>query len=273
MKIRLILENFVRHLFQYRFLLKLTREQIDWLNECTEGTWTINKKTGLVDVEGRFGCEYQNLKDFKGVRFGTVTGNFNCSRNKLTSLVGAPQNVGWSFRCHHNELTSLVGAPQKVGVDFYCSNNKLTSLEGAPQEVGVDFDCENNQLTSLEGAPQEVGVDFNCSHNKLTSLEGAPQKVGGRFNCHHNKLTSLVGAPQKVGWVFNCSYNKISSSTLEMIWEFMCEKKVDYWTALFLLKSELESGDWKLLSKELDENLSKDAQRSIPILSRFGAFK
>ncbi len=37
---------------------------------------------------------------------------------------------------HTNKLTSLEGAPKEVGGDFVCSKNKLTSLEGAPKEVG-----------------------------------------------------------------------------------------------------------------------------------------
>jgi len=116
---------------------KLTDEEIQlivFLEKCTIGKWTINKKTGLVDIEGNFDCAKKKLKDFKGVRFGVVTGDFNCDDNKLTSLEGAPQEVGGSFRCHNNKLTSLVGAPQEVEGYFDCSYNMLTSLEGAPQK-------------------------------------------------------------------------------------------------------------------------------------------
>jgi hypothetical protein len=103
---------------------------------------------------------------------------------------------------------------------------------------------------------------------------GAPQKVGWDFNCEHNKLTSLVGAPQEVGGFFYCGDNKISEGTLKIIWEFMSEKKVDYWTALCLLKKDLEgSKDWKLLSKMLDENLSREAQKGCSMLGRFGFFE
>ena len=33
-----------------------------------------------------------------------VDGNFDCSRNKLTSLEGAPETVGGQFYCHDNPL-------------------------------------------------------------------------------------------------------------------------------------------------------------------------
>jgi len=275
--------------------MELNKEQIEFLNKYTYGAWTINKKTGLVDIKGNFYCHYnikgegpfsqseEKLTNFKGVKFGVVTGIFDCSNNSLTSLVGAPQEVGVSFFCTNNSLTSLEGAPQEVGEDFYCSNNSLTSLVGAPQEVGGDFDCSDNKLTSLEGAPQEVGEDFYCSDNKLTSLEGAPLEVGGIFDCSNNSLTSLEGAPPWVGEdgealdcsinkYFYCSDNPISEETLDLVWETMQEKNVNYWFALSLLRGKIKSEDWEKLSKELDDRLSKDSQKGISMLGRFGHF-
>ena len=157
-------------------------------------------------ITGDFDCSDLGLTSLKGAP-QEVGGNFDCSYNQLTSLEGAPQEVGGDFSCYYNHLTSLEGAPQTIGGGFSCSNNKLTSLKGAPQEIGWDFYCSDNQLTSLEGAPQIVDGNFECFRNKLTSLEGAPQEVGGNFNCHSNQLTSLKGAPQKVGGYFDCTYN------------------------------------------------------------------
>ena len=146
----------------------LTEEQIKWLNKCTRGTtWKLNPQTGLVDVDGCFDCYEQGLSDFKGVRFGVVEGRFSCDDNQLTSLEGAPREVGGSFSCGYNRLTSLEGAPRKVRGDFYCGSNLLTSLEGAPREVGRRFDCYNNRLTSLVGAPRKVGRDFCCESNPV----------------------------------------------------------------------------------------------------------
>ena len=70
-------------------------------------------------------------------------GDINCSNQNLTSLEGAPEEVGGSFYCYDNELTSLEGAPRIVGGDFSCSDNKLTSLKGAPEKVGGRFWCKN----------------------------------------------------------------------------------------------------------------------------------
>ena len=132
----------------------LTKEQEAFLNRYTKGTWSYNPATGLVDVEGDFKCYIKHLMDFKGVRFGKVSGDFNC---------------------HTNRLTSLEGAPQKVDGHFDCSENKLTSLEGAPQEVDGYFDCSSNNLTSLAGAPQEVGGDFECDAFVLEKEEWNPK--------------------------------------------------------------------------------------------------
>ena len=124
----------------------LTKKQINWLNKCTKetyrftkGTWALNPKTGLVDVYGSFDCSEQGLSDFKGVKFGVVRDDFWCDNNRLTSLVGAPQEVGGIFCCSDNLLASLVGAPLKVDGSFWCCYNLLISLEGAPLKLGGNY--------------------------------------------------------------------------------------------------------------------------------------
>jgi hypothetical protein len=126
--------------------VKLTKSQMDWLDKCTKGTWTLNSDN-KIDVVGDFYCHRQELRDFKGVEFGEISRHFLCSDNQLTSLEGAPLEVGGNFYCSDNQLTSLEGAPQHVGGDFYCKDNNLTSLEGAPQHVGGGFYCSHNPVS------------------------------------------------------------------------------------------------------------------------------
>jgi len=209
----------MRHIKEYHRLFEntqeLTQEQKDWLDECVSGTWWVDPKTGLVDVDGEFECKEQELTDLKGVRFGKVKSTFNCSDNFITSLEGAPQTVGRYFNCSNNQLTSLEGAPQTVGASFDCSNNSLTSLEGLPNGfvLGGSFYCSENSLTSLAGLPDGFSAEgnFNCSDNSLTSLKGAPQNVNGTFNCSDNQLTSLKGGPQSVRAGFFCEDNQLTS--------------------------------------------------------------
>jgi len=202
--------------------LVLTKEQTTFLDECTMGTWSINKE-GFVDINGNFDCSNEKMpskmiRDFNGISFGTVKGTFNCAHNKLTSLKGAPQEVGGGFDCDYNTLTSLKGAPQEVVGYFNCNNNKLTSLEGAPQKAVAHFSCYNNKLVSLEGAPQEMLWGFNCINNELTSLKGGPQEIGGNFNCADNKLVSLEGAPRKVVGSFTSDFFKCPYGEWSLVW-------------------------------------------------------
>jgi hypothetical protein len=130
----------MRHVKRYQELFEaqteLTEKQTGWLDECTNGKWTLNPQTGLVDIRGDFNFYSQLLRNFKGVRFGVVTGDFKFAWNILTSLEGAPQEVGGDFVCAFNNIASLEGAPQKVGGNFSSRSNRLNSLKGAPQEVG-----------------------------------------------------------------------------------------------------------------------------------------
>ena len=153
----------------------LTKEQEVFLNKYTKETWTLNPSTGLVDVEGDFDCSEKQLEDFKGVRFGKVSGYFDCSWNKLTSLEGAPKKVGGDFICLNNSLTNLEGAPQEVGGVFNCSGNNLTSLKGAPQEVGEYFYCD------AFGLREEGEWNLNIWINVLRKENIEAQKIISPF--------------------------------------------------------------------------------------------
>ena len=195
----------------------LTPSVVNWLNRSMKatsgkiGTWELNKTTGEIDIIGSFASTAKSKSGFKGIKFGVVSGYFTIRNAGLTSLDGAPREIGGYFDCSSNQLTSLEGAPQTVGGSFICYFNQLTSLERAPQTVGGVFSCANNQLTSLKGAPQTVGLSFYCDSNQLTSLEEAPKTVGGDFNCSGNQLTSLVGAPETVDGGFRCADNPLKS--------------------------------------------------------------
>jgi hypothetical protein len=135
--------------------------------------YTINPD-GSIDVDDNVDLYSQRLTKLP-LKFRNVSGDFNCSNNKLISLEGCPQSVSADFICFNNQLTSLEGGPQSVGGGFYCYNNQLISLVGCPQSLSGSFNCKNNKLTSLKGCPQSVGGYFYCSDNKLTSLEGFPE--------------------------------------------------------------------------------------------------
>jgi len=77
---------------------------------------------GSIDYDGNVDLDYKELEKLP-FNFRNVSGYFDCTRNKLKTLRGAPKEVGRSFNCSHNNLKSLNGAPEKVGGDFVCFNN------------------------------------------------------------------------------------------------------------------------------------------------------
>ena len=99
-------------------------------------------------------------------RWGKIDIDFYCSCCNITSLEGAPEEVGKMFRCSFcDRLKTLEGAPEKVGGSFDCNCcSRLESLNGAPKEVGGFFDCSRCiGLESLKGAPEKTSLGFFCS--------------------------------------------------------------------------------------------------------------
>jgi hypothetical protein len=141
-----------------------------------------------IDVAGSVNLSYHGLSSIP-VRFGYVSGFFDCTSNSLRTLVGCPKYVGNFFDCSYNELVSLKGCPKYVGGIFNCYNNYLTSLVYSPKEVLGSFNCSNNRMTSLEGCPKTIGDSFFCSRNRLTSLLHSPVSDGKMIISYDN--TSL----------------------------------------------------------------------------------
>ena len=172
-------------------------ETIHWLNKCSRGTWSFNKETGLIDVRGSFDCSLGKLKDFKGVKFGVIEEDFNCSHNNLESLEGAPQVVKGYFSCLNNKLKTLVGAPQVVKGDFYCNNNKLINLVGAPQEVEGSFNCRNNTISEKTLLLiYETMCTHKCDYHKALTLIkdkiDMKDKIELGFYKGHERATSII---------------------------------------------------------------------------------
>ena len=115
-----------------------------------------------------------------------IKGDIDWSEKYFEKLPDISESIVYgTFSCSWCEnLTSLEGAPKEVGGGFYCGEcSKLEALVGAPKEVGGGFcccRCEN--LTSLEGAPERVGGYFDCSVCEwLESAKGLPMHIGGEI--------------------------------------------------------------------------------------------
>ena len=93
-------------------------------NYQIDGTYKIDGN--VVDVEGDVKVKNKGIRSLTNglFRFGAVSQVFCCDEClNLTSLEGAPKEVGGDFNCSYcSKLTSRKGAPKKVVGRFWCSN-------------------------------------------------------------------------------------------------------------------------------------------------------
>ena len=107
----------------------MTEQEIHTICEKYNITnYTINPD-GSIDVDGNVNLIYMRLTKIP-IKFNKVSGNFDCSRNNLTSLRGCPIVVGGAFFCCYNNLTSLIGSPDSIRKYIMCDSNPLESIEG-----------------------------------------------------------------------------------------------------------------------------------------------
>ena len=150
------------------------------------------KKFLKDNFDGASSCKISDKPNNNGKYEVSSTGHIIVKNYKITSFTNGLfiwTTVDKDFRCTYcDSLTSLEGAPKEVGGDFICDFcESLTSLKGAPKEVGGGFNCSRcKSLKSLKGTPKKVGGDFACNYcYSLKSLEGAPKEVNGGFYCIH----------------------------------------------------------------------------------------
>jgi hypothetical protein len=126
--------------------LKKFNESLDNIADICKAYGIINYtiSDSLVDVDGDVYISSKSLTKLP-LKFGKVTGYFNCSNNQLISLEGAPNSVGGNFHCSDNKLDSLEGAPKSVGGNFDCRSNKLVSLENFPPNI-KGLRCVDNPI-------------------------------------------------------------------------------------------------------------------------------
>lgn len=219
--------NFL-HLFG---LFKSQKSHIDWSNIFIHKKSDIEKylsslklsnyklieheKYGfIVDVYDSVDISFLNLSKIK-VKFNKIYGDFNCSNNKLKTLLGCPEEVQGSFFCFNNKLKNLEYSPKKIHKDYLCFSNQLASLYGAPHEIYGDFYCSFNQLQTLEYSPKVVNGDYNCSSNMINSLWGSPKIIRNNFDCSDNVLHNLEYTPLLVYGHYLAKQNPID--TLEYL--------------------------------------------------------
>ena len=272
---------------------KLTKKQINFLDDLVKGKWEIDEWTGLVNVDGNFnGFVKVRISDpvlgnFMGIKFGEIKGNFDISSNwGIKSLDGCPERVTGNFRCSSTGIETLEGGPSYVGGNYEAMHcTYLVSLKGAPRKIGGDFKVSipghtaaprTGKLESLQGGPVTVGGDFDCKNNNLDSLKGGPKEVGGNYVCSGNNLTSLEGAPnKKIGFLLYSDENPLSDTTIKKLFTAMSRGRT-YGDAVKKLWDEIptedalalmyrEDSSW-LTMDMINQLLHKDPKRSFEII-------
>ncbi len=102
--------------------MKLTEEQIQFLDKvCGRQYWTLNSE-GEVDVDGDVNMSYMNLTEIP-VKFGTVSGRFACYNNNLTTLKNCPtsMNISSGFYCFRNNLTEYFKSIKAEDFPLWCN--------------------------------------------------------------------------------------------------------------------------------------------------------
>ncbi len=148
--------------------MKLTAQQISFLDKVVKGEWTLNSQ-GLVDVNGHVDCGGRGRLKKLPVKFGIVSRAFECRNcSSLESLEGSPTKVGGYFDCSGcKSLETLKGAPQEVS-NFICWNcTSLKTLEGAPEKVDWRFTWGN--CKSLP--PEQLNLLKDYGNQEITWKE------------------------------------------------------------------------------------------------------
>ena len=91
----------------------LTKKYIEaWLHTIAVKNYTINDDL-TVDVFGYVDISNENLTEIP-VQFGKISGYFDCSHNKLTSLKNCPKEVNGSFYFYDNILEDINDLDSKI---------------------------------------------------------------------------------------------------------------------------------------------------------------
>jgi len=96
----------------------LTKEQIEFLDKVCKGKWTLNEN-GEVDVDGNVDIiQYKTLSKIP-VKFGEVSGWFDCQETPLTTLENFPDIIGINLNIINTKIKSFDYFPKIKNLNSY----------------------------------------------------------------------------------------------------------------------------------------------------------
>ena len=148
--------------------------------------------------DGNFTWHYTDLKSMKNLP-KQVNGNMSVAYNALRSLEDCPTIlVTGQFNCSGNKMQNLKGCENMKPKQFIAMGCGLKSLEGSPKEISGDFLVGMNDLESLVGGPIKIDGIYDCSNNNLTSLDGLGKCK--RVNSTNNPISETKKEGKKDAW-------------------------------------------------------------------------
>jgi hypothetical protein len=122
--------------------MNYTKDQLEQLGITKYRITDGNKITVFQDVD----WSKQGLTKIP-IKLEKVCGSMNLNDNELEDLENSPRIVTGAFAVVRNKLTTLKGAPENVGSFYISGNPMLKSIEYAPickmikhEETGIDPD-------------------------------------------------------------------------------------------------------------------------------------
>ena len=147
------------------------------------GTWDQDTN-GLVSVVGSLSLKGE--MDRLPVLFSRVSGDFEISACRLTTLDGCPSFVGGRFVASFNLFENLEGGPRVVRGNYYsvarCEN--LKSLDGLADEIRGQFSVNYRPDLPLLRSLVATRVDFtpqNLNTWELTQKMRTAQEILNRY--------------------------------------------------------------------------------------------
>jgi hypothetical protein len=199
-----------------------------------------------IDYDGSVIWPNKNLTRIP-VRFRSVTGDFFCSRNRLTTLEHAPGHVGGNFFCGNNHLTTLEHAPKHVGRSFSCYDNHLP--RGTKKPVGVKGKFVLGQQTPapVHGAAEPNNTPTMC----VVDIWVLPSITGTEFsrnllNDLEHKLHRVLPSTGLTNAMFTERTLPADTNGPEAKLRMILVKSNDLKKALMLLLKLLIDADWVL---------------------------
>jgi len=211
------------------------------LDKITNKSWKLNTATQRIDVNGN--VYMSGVKHIpEGIRFGVVSGNFECENCGLTNLEIAPTSVGSSFDCSRNPIESIEGCPESVGGNFVCEVTKIVNMEGAPVTVGGYINAKScKNLESLEGMPLNImGIYtdyFNIIIEQYTR-NGDPISISqeGKIDTFMNALQKAMEAVE-IGPTYTPEQKFMGNKSYHIRVSQMCSSDANKTKALRLIAS------------------------------------